>query len=280
MRSNKKRNISILLALMAIALILAIGQLMQGSIAPVETTFRSDDCLTTTNASGRFIFDTGANSSLLYTDTVPEHAWLTFDAPITDIYGNKRTFQKHFLPHVGLGGIQTRLQTIITIPTKLRPEGVDGIIGTDIINRCNWMIDFSRHTLDNISTRPPQHPDLILSYSLHKNLPQTTLNIDGLQLKNIMIDTGYTRSDLYLTKKHMDMFKSLTPTGTDTCYNFMNKYEVLTLWQAANLTVNKMKFDSLSIAQSPQRNLLGLKFLQRFKQIYIDTDRQEIRCYK
>lgn len=83
-----------------------------------------------------------------------------------------------------------------------------GILGTDILNRANWFIDFKEKKIIADST-VPEHYDFMLEYNVKDNLYYADLEIGNLSVKDILIDTGYSRSDFVLEEKLRQSLKDL-----------------------------------------------------------------------
>ncbi|MDE6492244.1 MAG: hypothetical protein K2L37_03755, partial [Lactobacillus sp.] len=51
----------------------------------IDTTFNDDDCMVLSVNGMNFVFDTGADITLLYTDTIPNSTSFFYNAIATDI---------------------------------------------------------------------------------------------------------------------------------------------------------------------------------------------------
>ena len=72
----------------------------------------------------------------------------------------------------------------------------------------NWCIDFKEKKIIADST-VPEHYDFMLEYNVKNNLYYADLEIGNLSVKDILIDTGYSRSDLVLEEKLRQSLKDL-----------------------------------------------------------------------
>ena len=72
----------------------------------------------------------------------------------------------------------------------------------------NWCIDFKEKKIIADST-VPEHYDFMLEYNVKNNLYYADLEIGNLSVKDILIDTGYSRSDLVLEEKLRQSLKYL-----------------------------------------------------------------------
>ena len=59
-------------------------------------------------------------------------------------------------------------------------------MGTDILNRANWCIDFKEKKIIADST-VPEHYDFMLEYNVKDNLYYADLEIGNLSVKDILI---------------------------------------------------------------------------------------------
>ncbi len=243
----------------------------------IDTTFNDDDCLIL-SANGRGIaFDTGSDITILYADTIPGSAFFFCNVTATDIHGDDIRLKKYIRlnPSSQLG---IHIQPVILLPQSSAPKGVNEILGTDIINLSNWHIDFSQHLIDNQSSQLDNMADMILHYRLVGNRWKTNMQLDSLFLKDILIDTGYTRSDFMLSEKQIDLLEAKF-LQKDTCYNFRNDLSEITVYGLNECCLNGEKMDNISIAQSQENSIIGLPFFKRFSSIYMDTNKRMIFCY-
>lgn len=88
-----KRIIFIIISIAAIGLFL-IG--MKPKISPLVSSFDKDGYVTFSENGVNLLFDTGANITLLYTDTVPESFYPFVRTDAKDIGGNDFSVEKYF----------------------------------------------------------------------------------------------------------------------------------------------------------------------------------------
>lgn len=156
---------------------------------------------------------------------------------------------------------------------------VSGILGTDVISRADWCIDFKEKKIMAGSTIP-EHCDFMLEYNVKNNLYYADMKIGNLSVKDIMIDTGYSRSDFVLEDKFRQRLNGFEFSKTDTCFSFTNAKEVYEIYSKSKCLLNDIYIEDVTFSFSADRNILGLDFFQRFSSVYIDSDNCRIYCCK
>lgn len=275
---TKRKKAAVLAIIALITIFITTIRFVKGTISSIQTSFIADDYISLSIDNDNFLFDTGADITVLYSDTVPKSFFFFSNTKITDISGNESSWKKYFSFHANFKEFRTTMQTIILIPKKYQSKGLNGIIGADIINRSNWNIDFKNHRIDNTSLARKK-PDLTIHYQLKRNLLYADIILDSLLLRNIMIDTGYTRSDFLLEKEYINQIKQLQFTKNDSCYNFTNTVELIGIYTAKECNIFNKYYKLITFTKSMSHNLIGLPFFKRFSVIYIDTYKKEILCY-
>ncbi|MDE5711304.1 hypothetical protein [Bacteroides sp.] len=244
----------------------------------IDTTFNDDDCMVLSVNGMNFVFDTGADITLLYTDTIPNSTSFFYNAIATDIYGNEIKLKKYLLLYPGLLNDGRFFQTVMILPKSFGIKNIDGILGTDIINHSNWNIDFKRQTINNQFYKSEQIPDMIFNYRKKESRWVIDLQLDSILVEDVIIDTGYTRSDFILPKGYEDKL-NIEFFRKDTCYNFKNTLFKIDLYTKRECLVNNTRVKEAIISFSEGEHVIGLPFFKRFSSIYIDTHEKMISCY-
>ena len=130
-----KRISFIIISIVAIGLFLIR---IKPKINSFVSAFDKDGYVTFSGNGMNFLFDTGANITLLYADTVPESFYPFMQADAKDIAGNDFSVKKYFSFYTCLGNIEGNLWTVILLPRRFQWQHIHGVIGTDMIDRCNW----------------------------------------------------------------------------------------------------------------------------------------------
>lgn len=136
-----KKLLFIIVSIATVGLFL-IG--MKPKINPFVSAFDKDGYVTFSGNGMNFLFDTGANITLLYADTVPESFHPFMQADAKDIAGNGFSVKKYFSFYTCLGNIEGNLWTVVLLPRRFQWQHIHGVIGTDMIDRCNWLLDFEK----------------------------------------------------------------------------------------------------------------------------------------
>lgn len=242
-------------------------------------SLNNEDCLQIQLSNKHYVFDTGANVTVICSDTIPGNSVFSISKDVTDIHGNKSRGKVYLLNHFKLGELETRFQTCIIKPEQYLFGNVSGILGTDVISRADWCIDFKEKKIMAGSTIP-EHCDFMLEYNVKNNLYYADMKIGNLSVKDIMIDTGYSRSDFVLEEKLRQSLKGLEFTKTDTCFSFTNAKEEYKIYSKSECLLNDMYIENVTFSFSTNRNILGLDFFKRFSSVYIDSDKSKMYCCK
>ena len=272
-----KRVIFIIISIAAIGLFL-IG--MKPKISPLVSSFDKDGYVTFSENGVNLLFDTGANITLLYTDTVPESFYPFVRTDAKDIGDNDFSVEKYFSFYARLGNIEGNLWTTILLPQRFQWQHIHGVIGTDMIDRCNWLLDFEEGTISNVHPFVSGTPDMVLRYKKERGLYYVEeMELNGVKCSHVLIDTGYDRSDFLLPKQDIEQMSDACFLKKDTCYGFMDAGSVITVYEVAQGKVNQKLFKNVTLATLASRRTIGISFFKRFSQVVLDTRQQEIRCY-
>lgn len=272
------KRISFIIVSIATVGLFLIG--MKPKINPFVSAFDKDGYVTFSGNGMNFLFDTGANITLLYADTVPESFHPFMQADAKDIAGNDFSVKKYFSFYTCLGNIEGNLWTVILLPRRFQWQHIHGVIGTDMIDRCNWLLDFEEGTISNVHPFVSGTPDMVLRYKKEGGLYYVEgMEINGVKCSHILIDTGYDRSDFLLPKQDIEQMSDACFLKKDTCYGFMDAGSVITVYEVAQGKVNQKLFKNVTLATLASRRTMGLSFFKRFSQVVLDTRQQEIKCY-
>lgn len=272
-----KRISFIIISIVAIGLFLIR---IKPKINPFVSAFDKDGYVTFSGNGMNFLFDTGANITLLYADTVPESFYPFMQADAKDIAGNDFSVKKYFSFYTCLGNIEGNLWTVILLPRRFQWQHIHGVIGTDMIDRCNWLLDFEEGTISNVHPFVSGTPDMVLRYKKERGLYYVEeMELNGVKCSHVLIDTGYDRSDFLLPKQDIEQMSDACFLKKDTCYGFMDAGSVITVYEVAQGKVNQKLFKNVTLATLASRRTIGISFFKRFSQVVLDTRKQEIRCY-
>ena len=272
------KRISFIIVSIATVGLFLIG--MKPKINPFVSAFDKDGYVTFSGNGINFLFDTGANITLLYADTVPESFYPFMQADAKDIAGNDFSVKKYFSFYTCLGNIEGNLWTVVLLPRRFQWQHIHGVIGTDMIDRCNWLFDFEEGTISNVHPFVSGTPDMVLRYKKEGGLYYVEeMELNGVKCSHILIDTGYDRSDFLLPKQDIEQMSDACFLKKDTCYGFMDAGSVITVYEVAQGKVNQKLFKNVTLATLASRRTIGISFFKRFSQVVLDTRQQEIRCY-
>ena len=111
-------------------------------ISHFHASLNDEDYLQIQLSNKHYVFDTGANVTVICSDTVPGNSVFSISKDVTDIHGNKSHGKVYLLNYFKLGKLETRFQTCIIKLEQYLFGDVSGILGTDVISRADWCIDF------------------------------------------------------------------------------------------------------------------------------------------
>lgn len=272
-----KKLLFIIVSIATVGLFL-IG--MKPKINPFVSAFDKEGYVTFSGSGINFLFDTGANITLLYADTVPESFYPFMQADAKDIAGNDFSVKKYFSFYTCLGNIEGNLWTVVLLPRRFQWQHIHGVIGTDMIDRCNWLLDFEKGTISNVHPFVSGTPDMVLRYKKERGLYYVEeMELNGVKCSHVLIDTGYDRSDFFLSKQDIEQMSDACFLKKDTCYGFMDAGSVITVYEVAQGKVNQKLFKNVTLATLASRRTIGISFFKRFSQVVLDTRQQEIKCY-
>jgi len=143
----------------------------------------------------RLCWDTGASCTVLFND-FGQNKTIFAILPVFE-YKNKMKFQK-FLFSQDITADSVYLKNIIytdiekqNVSKWLQEANISGIIGMNVISNYNWLLDFDKNTLQNIPKTKSykEEYDFKLTY-LFRIFPYTSITIERIKLKKILIDSG------------------------------------------------------------------------------------------
>ena len=150
-----------------------------------------------------------------------------------------------------------------------------------MIDRCNWLIDFTKGEISNVHPFVPGTPDMVLRYKKERGLYYVEeMELNGVKCSHVLIDTGYDRSDFFLSKQDIEQMSDACFLKKDTCYGFADTGNEISIYEVAQGEVNKMQFKNVTLATLASRRTMGISFFKRFSQVVLDTRKQEIRLYR
>lgn len=221
-----------------------------------------------------FLFDTGASACLISKEIVSQEQILKTITSF-DTYGNESkadvvslNFQ---LGNAKFSNIAT-LAGDLRLLTQLGCIKIDGIIGANLINLCNWQINPEKQVI-SISKLPFQNIhdnssyDLKLEYT-NNGLPLLKLNYDGIDFYSLL-DFGCSdflmlNQDILRKSKKFKKLKSIKGKGLHTISLNSSKEGGLT-----NITIDTLVSDKFKIANIPTylddiKPILGASFFKRY----------------
>lgn len=273
-----KKKIPSILALFLI-MVVAAWMMIDYSINSVKSNFYKNGFITLSADSVNYLFDTGANITTLYSDTVPESFSFLTCSEIVDILGNKYAGKKYFSFFSGIGPVEGNWLVVLLMSKQYGMSNMNGIIGTDIIDRSDWLIDFKSCHISNDFPSIAGEPDMVIYYRKQKGLYYAEVSIGGTCFSDLLIDTGYDRSDFLLKKEEIGMLPNCSFIRTDSCFGFTDRGDIIHVYGMEDCHIGSNTFNNVTFVESHLRRLIGLPFFKRFSCILFDTQNQKINCF-
>lgn len=248
---------------------------MRQRIGTIENSFGKEEYVSLSNGRIEFLFDTGANMTVLYADTVPESFFLLKKQLVGDIFGND-TEAKILL---SLNPKFMFLRRICLLPKKNQSTKYTGIIGTDFIDNCNWLIDFKNGKIYNHSLPQRKTGDMSIHYEKDKGLYYANFVINGIKCARLLIDTGYDRSDFMLGKSELEQMHNIYLSKKDSLWGVFGMMSPIQVFQESYSKINGKNFMNVTYTESESRKIVGIVFLKRFSFILLNTKEQVIECF-
>ena len=288
---NKKKQIVLAVGVSSIIILLICSIFIYCFyFFPTEIEIKDNTLSEQTNniifKNGHLLWDTGANGSILLSNFRQKKVLISFSIlydsyrkiKIAGLYFSHNTiidsiFIKNFIyTKLDRGGLPIEIQKLNYI----------GILGMNVISNYNWLLDFDKNTLQNIPKTKSykEEYDFKLTY-LFRIFPYTSITIERIKLKKILIDSGLNTDCVLLVDDIGKINEYISP---DTVINqvsnglFSNcipsKQYVYT-----NIKINNTFFDTLTITEGEKR-LIGIGFFRKFDKVFWDSGKKEVRFYK
>lgn len=208
--------------------------------------------------------------------------------------GTDRMEKMFFMKKLFLDSIQVKNVFVVEVDSEhLSPEEKDllkrGAIGMNIISKADWLIDFKKKTIRPYShsrnEEIPHGPTVTLSYN-NKYYPKTDLLIGGIQIKNVLIDSGASHClKLPLAYKdsilHQSEIKDSSSVRYFGLYSEKSIVPTTTKYRLKTLRVNDVELDNLWVAfVEDHTSSIGIGFLRHFSTVLIDTKNKTVSCGK
>jgi|GEM_PF-654117 len=236
------------------------------------------------------VWDTGSASSVFFQDFAP---WKIFWRSITvlDGYGHEALEWLYYSPSMKFDAITiTNISYLLIneekVSARIKNLNTMGILGMNVISKANWLINLADSTL-HIMNRKNEYavtdiPKLSLTYREDRT-PETTLTIAGIDINDVLIDSG-SDVDMILLEKDIEQinyyfFPADTTTRTSSSLYAENILEKKYIYH--NIAINGYTFDKLGIVQGgSSRRLIGMGFFQKFDKVFLNTKKKEFQFYR
>ena len=231
-----------------------------------------------------FIFDSGAGTTVLSKE-IADKLGLKSNVSITvrDAHGNAAKQEVASVKQMELGSIKFNNVGVVVInypaSSTIRCLGKDGIIGTDILDLCNWTIDFKNSTVtatDSALNFPKGAAVLPFSNKV-AFMPYLDVKIGNTMVKNVLVDMGFNGSftlpERNFNKKSglfndRDVYRTIDGSTQglfgirqDTAYSFLSDSINLKELSTKKVDISISKYATAKIGNRVwSRYLVGLEY--------------------
>ncbi len=219
-----------------------------------------------------FIFDTGADLTLIQSDTLLGKA-----TKVSGASNRKMEVGQHVVPSIKIGDINFQNTHALNGDLKGLNEQIPnfgGLIGQPIIRKANWLINYPMKSLEISNSSLADSSFQRLEIKMENGSPYTFINIDGKSYK-AMIDLGSTSSlsvpqDSKLAQILIDKYKF--EENERDIYTIGGRQLVKEkVGTVPNLRIGDIAFENV---QTDIRNSSGLRVGMRFFEyciLYVDS---------
>ncbi|MDO4729479.1 MAG: hypothetical protein Q4B43_10820 [Bacteroidota bacterium] len=234
----------------------------------------------------RFVWDTGASGSVIFNELGSSRLKIGIGT-VTDFDSKTKLYPICFARNISFDSITLNNFIYNEIMIDDVVPGIQnlnsiGILGMNVIGNHNWLLDFTSDKIYNFDKNVEYNPSpqLRLTYRKRKT-PTTDIKIGGLDMKKLLIDSGFY-GDIKLYKSDIDEINKIIKPYTiidevsDGLFvgNIKSQNYIYT-----NVKVNNVVLDTLSIIVS-KRRLLGAGFFRKFDRVFWDSGSKEVRFYR
>ncbi len=235
--------------------------------------------------NSNLLWDTGSNGTYIFMDFGQKNFPVAISIDFDYSYKIKFNIAKYSncieMDSAKLQNIIYKDIGVSDIPQWYKNEK-NGILGMNVINNYNWIVDFDKNTLQNLpkTTIYNHTPQFTLRYS-NAMIPKTTVSIGGVKIKNVLIDSGFNSDIMLLTSDIEQIDRHINPdTIYDTFTSGMFSDRIPNkAYRYTNIEIAGMSFDTISIIDGPKR-LIGTGFFRKFDRVFWDSGNREVRFYK
>jgi hypothetical protein len=229
------------------------------------------------------IWDTGSNHTLFFCDAtackIPVIPTIAVDG-----YGKRAITFLYFSRSLRVAAITMKNVFYNTIkqnkiPSSIRQSGISGIFGMNVINRANWIIDFVEGSIQTVPRK-----DTVLSGQEHrfcllyskKRYPKTTIYIQGVEIKNVLIDSGSSADLMLLESDIRKINQKIQPIDSIVYHSpspgvFVDDTIQQKLYRYKNIVINDSRFNKLKIIQHSSERSIGIGFFRKFDKVFLNT---------
>ena len=233
-----------------------------------------------------FIFDTGAEMSIVFKKTDDMNkvfyilmSGLNKELKIEDVYYSNF----HYLDSLKIHHAFWVYIDTCYIPDVIKKN--DGILGMNIISQNNWHFNFKDSTLKSTSkkfTDVGLHNSISFKYGKQIR-PLVSIYIEDVEIKEVLFDTGsnsmltFGLEDLKkINSKHIPQDTVVEQIMGLYHEDSVVKYNKYTHRQ---IKINGRTMDSVYISEDNRFPRIGLGFVRKFDNLYIDTKNKMIYLY-
>lgn len=219
------------------------------------------------DVNGLMLLDTGANRTMLSLDFCKEHSlpgkWVKLNPDATNLDGTHLFYVEE---NLSIGPLRFRRFPFFAFEANLLSESLAsapliGILGTDILNRFNYSINF-RDNLLEIGTTPQsnEETDIRIPISIRNNKIFVNMDIQQNAFE-FQLDTGTNGAKL--AERHLALFEG-DVNKTRQTWNDINGWHTETVHQAelSDIRLGAVSFEKLTLSIRGEENQISADMLK------------------
>jgi hypothetical protein len=282
----------IILTLVAVVLFYLFLFVLSNSTEISHTTLYFDKNKEKLFLNDSVLWDTGTTGTVIYDEykekIICKKIWigytLVFDS-FYEIQFHKLYYSSQYNPIDSLNISQVFFSIAKDISEEIKYDYEIGIIGMNVINKANWVINFQSGKVDILSRnkiyKTKNIPQLIFNYK-RKNLPETQLDFSVCKLENILIDAG-SDNELSLLKSDIEIInKKYKPVDTLMVASYgihSTSPTIRNCYVYDSILINNVCFNNMEIIESNIERVIGFKFFKRFNTVFLNTKEKRFYFY-
>ncbi len=290
---NKKKKI--ILAVIIVVIIVAVGIMsliyiinnLSANIYLRDNDIDEKENLIIFKNGGCLIWDTGASSSVIFNNFGNSRLKIGIGT-VTDLNRKTKLYPICFARNISFDSVTLNnfiYNEIImdnNVAQGIQDSDVIGILGMNVIENYNWLLDFTSNKIYNFDKNIPYtaSPNFNLTYK-ERRTPSTNIKICSLYMKKLLIDSGFY-GDIMLYDSDIELINRYIAPDTiinATSHSLYSDSIPVRRYVYYDVYINDLLFDKLTINEGKKR-LIGIGFFRKFDRVFWDSKNREVRFYR